>query len=99
MRPLFVVVNSPTLNLATGVSQRREDAGVRAVIHQTCIKRLDEADVHRLAGPDQVRLDPVLEGSRIKNLRLELGPVVDLHDLRFRSASPRAREPRLPWHH
>ena len=79
---IIVVIDSPRLDLAASVGQREEYIGVEAFVAQTSIKGLDVAVVDGLPRSDEVELDTVLECPCVEHLGLELGAVIDLHDLR-----------------
>ena len=76
MRPLFVVIVAPTVQLFLCVLGCPEQIHVQAFVPQLAVKALDVAVLHRFAWPDILDLDLVLMRPLIEGPATELWAII-----------------------
>src|SRR5918993_685887 len=82
---MLVVVDAPSLDDTTGLSEAGEPARVEAFLAEAAVEALDRGVLHRLAGIDEEQLHAVLMGPAVEITTAEFGPVV--HDQHVRVAA------------
>src|SRR5258707_173230 len=92
MRPDFVVVPPPKLDLLLRVGEIDKPVGIEALVSKLAVEAFDVAVLGRLAWPDEVQLHAPLEGPGIERLGDELRTVVDANALRIAAHGHQKRE-------
>ena len=88
----MIVIGPPRFDLAFGLVDRQERVGIEALIPQSAVEGFDQAVLHGLSGPDEVKCHATPVGPFIKRTRGKLGAVINGDRLRFAMARDRPIE-------
>ena len=82
VRTVFIVIQSPRLELGSGIGQREENIDVETLISESPVEALNEAIIDGFSRSNEVQLDVIAVCPGIHGLGNELAAIIDSN--RFR---------------